>query len=121
MADEFEKVQVTLDIDSRDYEFLMRGIHAQIAVEKGEDAARLNQLRFYLEERVTQARISAKENYAYISRNFANRDMYLESLAAEYDLDLAIVQDLAAELGEEEDFDMLPLRLSEIADGMELD
>jgi hypothetical protein len=51
----------------------------------------------------------------YISRGYADRNEYLESLADEYDVDMQIVSAAAGALGPNEDFDGLVTTLEDYA------
>ena len=53
----------------------------------------------------------------YVRNGYENRRDYLKSLAAEYDIDLNIVHELASMLGSNEDFDGLVTSLSDYAWG----
>ena len=50
----------------------------------------------------------------YQQHGFDSRQAYLESLSDEYDVDLEIVESVAGDLGEDEDFDGLPIELDSI-------
>jgi len=50
----------------------------------------------------------------YQENGFESRKAYLESLSDEYDVDFKIVESVAGDLGEDEDFDGLPIELDSI-------